>query len=325
MDKQGQRQEAGSDADVPSIKRLLAPPKLSTFQQVMDLASILWLFTESNFLTFVLPNTAFGILGALSGRCLTTQANPSVEEVLQRLPLIVLFNWSNVFVFDLANQRLPESVKEDLANKPWRPLPTGRVSSEQTRRLMLITIPVVLVLNFTFGVWRETALILILTWLYNDLKGGDELVRDLIIALAFALYNLGSLKIAIGRHLDITQQGYTWIAIISGVILTTMQVQDLKDQAGDRGRGRCTVPIVLGNTISRWSIAIFVLIWSCCCASFWGLQPWAYALPTMPGSFVAFRAVWGRNPDEDSRTWRLWCMWMVILYVLPVVHCSQAA
>lgn len=289
----------------------------------MDLACIFWLFTESNFLTFVVPNTAFGILGALSGRSLTTQENPSVVDVLQRLPLVMFFNWSNVFIFDLANQRLPESVKEDLANKPWRPLPTGRVSSEQTRRLMLIAIPVVLALNFTFGVWRETALILILTWLYNDLKGGDEIIRDLIIALAFALYNWGSLRIAIGAQTDITKQGYTWIAIISGVILTTMQVQDLKDQAGDRGRGRCTVPLVLGDTISRWSIAIFILIWSCCCAFYWGLRPWTYVLPTMLGGFVAFRALWRRNSGDDSRTWKLWCMWMVVLYLLPLVHRSR--
>ena len=283
----------------------------------------MWLFTESNFPTFVVPNTAFGILGAISGRCLTTQDSPAGKELLQRLPLVILFNWSNVLVFDFANQRLPESVEEDLVNKPWRPLPTGRVTSDQTRRLMLIAIPVVLALNFTFGVWQETALILILTWLYNDLKGGDEIIRDLIIAVAFGLYNMGSLKIAISGQTEITTQGYTWIAIISGVILTTMQIQDLKDEAGDRERGRVTIPLLLGEGISRWSIAIFVLIWSCCCAFFWELWPWAYALPAALGGFVAFRAIWRRTPKEDSRTWKLWCLWMVGLYGLPIVYRSQ--
>ena len=289
-----------------------------------DLPCLLWLFTESNFPTFVVPNTAFGILGASSGLCLTTQESPSSTKLLQRLPLVILFNWSNVLIFDFANQRLPESVEEDLANKPWRPLPAGRVTSEQTRRLMLIGIPIVLALNFTFGVWEETSLIFILTWLYDDLKGGDEIIRDFIIAVAFELYNMGSLKLAISAQTEITTQGYTWILIISGVILTTMQLQDLKDQAGDRGRGRRTIPLLLGEGISRWSIAIFVLIWSGCCAFFWELRPWAYALPAMLGGFVAFRAVWRRTSEEDSRTWKLWCLWMIVLYVLPIVHRSQA-
>lgn len=273
----------------------------------------------------MLPNTAFGILGAISGRSLTTQDSPTGKELLQRLPLVILFNWSSVLIFAFANQRLPEAVVEDRVNKPWRPLPTGRVTSEQTRRLMLIAIPVVLALNVTIGVWRESALILVLTWLYNDLKGGDEIIRDLIIAVAFGLYNMASLTIAVSAQTEISTQGYTWIAITSGVILTTMQVQDLKDQAGDCARGRLTMPLLLGERMSRWSIAIFVLVWSGLCTFFWELQPWAYGLPAVLGGFVAFQAVRGRSPEQDSRTWKLWCLWMMVLYVLPVAYRSKAS
>lgn len=285
----------------------------------------LWLFTESNFSTFVLPNTAFGILGALAGPYLTTQDNPSITGILKRLPLVVLFNWSNVLIFDLANQRTQESVKEDQLNKPWKPLPTGRVSMQQTRRLMLIAIPVVLGVNSTFRVGKETALLFILTWLYNDLKGGDEIVRDLIIALAFALYNHGSLKMATSSEADITERGYTWITTISGAILSTMQVQDLKDQAGDRERGRRTVPLMVGETISRWMIAIFVIVWSCYSAFFWSLPPWLYVIPMTPAGFVAFRALWKRSPHEDNGTWRLWCLWTAVLYALPLLRCHQSS
>lgn len=278
-----------------------------------------WLFTESNFLTFVLPNTAFGVLGALSGTSVTTQGSPTIAELLQRLPLITLFNWSNVFIFDLANQRLPESIQEDLINKPWRPLPTGRITSEQTRTLMLVAIPTVLAINFALGMWQDTALIFILTWLYNDLKGCDEIMRDLIIAVAFAIFNRGSLKLAISQQTEISHKGDSWTAIISVVILTTMQVQDLKDQAGDRGRGRRTIPLVVGDSISRWSIAGFVLLWSCCCAYFWESKSWAYASPILLGGYVASRAVRMRSPRKDGLTWRLWCLWMVVLYLLPIL------
>ncbi len=184
--------------------------------------------------------------------------------------------------------------------------------------MLLFAIPVVLALSFIVGVGGETALLFILTWLYNDLKGGDDILRNPIIAVAFALYNRGSLELATSAQTGITKRGYTWIAIISGVILTTMQVQDLKDQAGDRERGRRTAPLVFGDANSRWIIAIFVLIWSCYCAFFWGLRPWAYVVPTSLACFVAFRAVWKRNPDQDSRTWKLWCLWTAVLYVLPL-------
>lgn len=284
---------------------------------------LIWEFTESNFCTFVLPNTAFGVLGAFSGPSLTQGHVSSIAEILQRLPLVVLFNWSNVFIFDLANQRSPESIKEDLANKPWRPLPTGKVTAEQTRKGMLVVIPAVLFFNYCLGVWRESALILLLTWLYNDLRGGDEIIRDLIIAVAFGLYNGGSLSIAIGPESDITHQGYIWIGLVSGIVLTTMQVQDLKDQTGDRGRGRKTIPLVLGENVSRWMIGLFVPIWSCCCAFFWGLRGWGYALPMVLGLYITFRVVRKCAPEEDSRTWKLWCLWTAVVYFLPVSHRLQ--
>ncbi|KAL2045991.1 hypothetical protein ABVK25_011880 [Lepraria finkii] len=84
-----------------------------------------------------------------------------------------------------------------MINKPWRPLPTGRISQRQTRYLMLIAMPLVLLLDSVLSVWKETALLFNLTWIYNDLRGGDDswLVRNLVIAFAFFL---GSLKVASG-------------------------------------------------------------------------------------------------------------------------------
>ena len=90
--------------------------KRSLFTRLVYPLEIFWLFSQSDFFTFVLPNTAFGILGALSGSRLTTDENVSVGSVLQRIPLVILFNWSNVFIFDLANQRLPESVSNPMGS-----------------------------------------------------------------------------------------------------------------------------------------------------------------------------------------------------------------
>ncbi|KAJ0140375.1 hypothetical protein CTA2_1684 [Colletotrichum tanaceti] len=299
----------------------------STITDILRIPHLIWDFTESNFATFVVPNTAFGLLGGLTGSSLTTSSQATTMattmtlSVLQRLPLVVAFNWYSVLVFDLANQRGPESVDEDLVNKPWRPIPAGKVTPEQTRKAMLLAIPVVLALNYILGVWREGVFILILTWLYNDLRGGDELVRDVIIAAAYGLFNTASLKIAIGGDAEatVTDEGYAWASVISAVILTTMQVQDLKDQAGDRGRGRATVPLFFGDRASRASLAILVPFWSCVCVYVWNIRSWAVLLPIMSGAMVVAGVLRTRSPETDARAWKLWCLWTVCLYSLPLV------
>ncbi|OOQ83516.1 putative digeranylgeranylglyceryl phosphate synthase protein [Penicillium brasilianum] len=290
----------------------MSPPEAMSLSTLLHL---IWHFTESNVPTFVLPNSAFGLLAALAAPLLTNcSERPSSQILLGRTPRVVFFNWANVFVFDLANQRLPESRLEDRLNKPWRPLPTGRISPETTRRWMLVTIPFVLCVSAILGVATESAFIIILTWLYNDLHGGDEIIRDGIIACGYALYLTGSMRIACGLDCHISEHGYRWIAMMSGIIVTTMQVQDLKDQIGDRTRGRKTLPLVLGDTVSRWTIAGFTLFWSILCSYFWRMSLWGYALPMLTGIGVAFDVVSG---SHDARAWRCWCAWQVVVYALP--------
>lgn len=323
------------------------------FKRALNLLLLTWEFQESNIPTFLLPNSLFGLLGALSGTLLVlvpgTGAGseqldlvPEVSPlaILLRFPLVFLFNFLNNLTFDLANQTAPMAVEEDKVNKPWRPIPSGRVTQEQTRRAMLFVIPLVMAFNWAVGTWEEGMGITVLTWMYNDLGGGDELSRDVIIAIAFALFNGGSLRLSVpspasssfgsAAHYEISPQGYIWLAIISGVILTTMQVQDLKDQEGDRLRGRKNVPLVFGERFSRWVIAICVSAWSVACVVFWATQMMAssgrisfaalgFVVPLGLGWYVAFRALVLRGKPADARTWRLWCAWTVGLYLLPLL------
>lgn len=177
-----------------------------------------------------------------------------------------------------------------------------------------------MLINYTLGVWYEACPFWILTWLYNDLKGGDELIRDVIIAIAYGLYNIASLKIVCTRDIGPSEQGYHWAVMISGVILTTMQIQDLKDMAGDRSRGRQTSPLVLGEWWSRWSIAAFVVGWSVVCVWFWGFTGclW-YVVVCGVGGAVVVKVLLGRTVEGDAAAWRLWCVWLMALYVLPSV------
>ncbi|KAL5047509.1 UbiA prenyltransferase family-domain-containing protein [Aspergillus fruticulosus] len=291
-----------------------------------ELPALVWAFTESNFSTFVLPNTAFGLLAVLAAPTLTDSLDtPSAWSLLTRsAPRMLLFNWANVFVFDLANQRAPASVVEDSLNKPWRPLPRGRISSEQTRRLMLGAIPAAVGISAGLGVGHESALCLLLTWMYCDLGGGDELTRDFLIGLGYTLALVTSLRIGIPGNAELSTTGYRWLGVLGGVVVTTMQVQDLKDQAGDRTRGRKTWPLVVGDTASRWWLAACLLFWSLACSLFWGLPLWGFrtCIPLAMGICVACCVLRRR---ADGLAWRLWCIWQVVLYSLPIMAQRHAS
>ncbi|RYP29678.1 hypothetical protein DL767_006630 [Monosporascus sp. MG133] len=97
--------------------------------------------------------------------------------------------------------RPPVSAEEDALNKPWRPGPRGRITARQIRAT------------------RASS------------------SANAIIAIAFRVYNTGPVKVAVGPEttrdgtlfLGLTTRGVLWAAIVSAVIFTTMQVQDLQD------------------------------------------------------------------------------------------------
>ncbi|KAK6220910.1 hypothetical protein LQW54_001830 [Pestalotiopsis sp. IQ-011] len=233
------------------------PPSLT--RQVLQAWRIAWLFIESDILTFVVPNTLFGLASALAGPPLLVSPAPDLADVLlRRAPRVLLFFLYNTFLFTLANQRSPEAAREDAANKPWRPIPSGLITPEQTRGLLLCLAPAALGLNYCLGVWTQGLLVQVLSYYYNELQGGAGALREVILAVSYGLANRTSLQLAAGPGGAVGAQGDRWILLVSMVILTTMHVQDLKDQVGDRRAGRKTLPLVAGDGVCRVLLAVFV-------------------------------------------------------------------
>ena len=281
-----------------------------------------WLFTVSDHVTFVLPESLFGLFGALSGPALTTNPSPTISSVFSRLPSILIWTWLNTFVFVLSNQSNPDAIKEDSLNKPWRPLPARRITFAQTRKLLLFTVPAVLAgTYFCFGAFEETAVLFSLTWMYNEMGGADGnfIMRNFFIAVAYAFYGSGALRIAAGfpQH-GPSHSASRWLATTAGVIFSTMSIQDLKDEEGDRARGRRTAPIVLGENPTRYFIALAVLAWSWLCPIFWGVRRVVSAPCVALGLFITIRLIVLRNRDADRISWKLWSCWVMGIYCLPL-------
>ncbi|PYH97895.1 hypothetical protein BO71DRAFT_406542 [Aspergillus ellipticus CBS 707.79] len=311
-----------SEAPPDKPERNSPLPATPTPHSLASLLKTIWLFTADDFKTFVLPETVFGICAALSGPLLTPNPTPHLVDVLARIPVVILWNWLNLLVFNLSNQRYPSSVAEDQINRPWRPLPAGRISIIQTRHLLLLAIPVVFGLTVYLGAWEETALLYIFNWVYNDIGGGDDgyILRNVLLALAFSQYHKGSLRVGSRAGFDILPRTWGWIAITSALIGTTMHIQDIKDQEGDRAKGRRTVPLVLGDGLARWSVAVPVVVWSVACPLFWGVGMLGYLLPVGVGGAIAGRILLLRERRADKRTWKMWTAWTAFIWMMPLVR-----
>ena len=101
-------------------------------------------------------------------------------------------------------------------------------------------------------------------------------------------------------------------------MLTTMHLPDFKDQAGNRERGRRTIPLVLGDLLALWMSALFIVVWSWVCLLFWDAPGWLSLALVLFGSWIALRVVRKRSHQADSRSWRLWSLWTAALYTLPL-------
>lgn len=134
-----------------------------------------------------------------------------------------------IFIFDFVNQCGVDLVEEDRINKFWWFIFSGYVIMEYVRLLLFSLILLVMVMNWYFGVFFEGMWIFVLVWMYNDLRGGDYMFRDLLIVVGFLGFNGGSLRFVGGVGRMVNDEGYLWIVMIVVVILIIGYIQDFKD------------------------------------------------------------------------------------------------
>jgi hypothetical protein len=271
-----------------------------------------------------MPVTMFGIVSVLAGPPLTTTSNSQGSlAVLARFTQTFSWVWINVLAFSISNQRSPDSILEDSINKPWRPIPAGKITAAQAGRLHLAAMAVGLSLIVLYlGAIEETVICFVGTWIYNDLGGANDhfVVRNFLNGIAYIVYCSGAMRVACGSSQVLANTPtYRWLIIIGFIVFTTMQVQDLKDQLGDRERNRHTAPLVIGDIPSRWSIAIGVSIWTIICSMYWNLNLSEFMLPFSFGILVAVRVLVFRTSIEDRTTYLTWCFWLISLFFLPLI------
>ena len=280
----------------------------------------LWLFTQSDLKSMIYPNIILSVVCGVSRADLSPGQSTDLTYIISNIPYVFAWLWLNLLLFNLANQRLPSSIMEDSINKPWRPIPSGRIGANQARILLFIMIPLVLLVSVALGTVTQALALMALTWTYNDLAGADNsfVMRNLLNALGMSVFSAGAIIVARGSPPGLTEATTQWVAFIGLVVATTVHVQDMKDQEGDAVRERRTLPLVMGDGFARWTIAGFVMGWSLAAPTFWSVSVLGYVLTVAIGATITFRILWLRKVEADKDTWTCWCLWMVSLYLLPL-------
>ena len=241
----------------------------------------------------MVPSTIFGITNAwaaskydphVAGALPLPQTISDSLKSIERAVAVLSWLLVNLIPFVINNQRGQRAVAEDSFNKPWRPFPRGRVSHEWGTRVLLsmnIFAPIYS-LAFTGGIRHCVALIWLGVW-YNNWGGADKnpVIRNVINGLGFTCFASGAMEVALGGSflpLHPLDWSCRWLLVVIGIIFSTVQLQDMSDQAGDARRGRRTVPLVWGDTAARWTIAIPMLGWGIWCPMFWEVSSFWFIL-----------------------------------------------
>jgi 4-hydroxybenzoate polyprenyltransferase len=285
----------------------------------------IWLFTFSDIKTIIAPSTAFGLMNAIAVSLNSKSYVLPPSEILTRTPFVVFWVWINLLPFAIDNQRQPDSIEEDLINKPWRTMPSKRLSPAAAKRLMLCLYPVAIMASFFFGNIFQCLSLICLGFWYNDLRGSDSsfAVRNFINACGFVCFASGAMQVAVGQHESALRLLGWWSPVIACIVFSTVQTQDMYDQRGDAVRNRKTLPLVIGDGPARWTIAIPMSVWCWVTPLMWKTSAAGYIAPVSLGLIIAIRTLWKRTEKQDKTTFRFWNLWLVCVYLLPLIKATE--
>ncbi|KAH8589960.1 UbiA prenyltransferase [Bisporella sp. PMI_857] len=286
----------------------------------------LFLFTKSDFKTVIMPQSIFALSVVLSQVNTLSIATHQfgLFEAATRLPFALAWIWLHLLVENISNQRLESSIIEDAANKPWRPIPAGRISSAEAQGLLRIIMPLAIVLSVLLDSFTASVTLMAMIWLYNDLDGSSSgpIQRNAINAAGLACFGWGGIAILSEASPETAQNiPRTWLALTAAIITTTVHAQDMPDMEGDGARDRKTVPLLYGEQWARYSLAAFVLFWSVGCLLFNNVPLTTLNMghaPLVVGAVMALLTTKYWNQSSDELVWKLWCIWISLIYVMPL-------
>ncbi|KAJ7146034.1 UbiA prenyltransferase family-domain-containing protein [Mycena epipterygia] len=262
------------------------------------------LFTWTDYKTIFIPVTAFACA-----------AGPlySLSNLLQTWVWI----WMHLLLCNVSNQA--RSKDEDLINRPWRPIPAGRLTESQAVSLRWATAVVCVLWSAVYG-WDQvmTSLGLLLTTYIYDEGGASKHVigKNFCNIGGYVAFEIGATKIiASQRNLD--PISLTAVLISGILIFTTIQAQDFPDVEGDAALGRITFPIYAPE-FSRTATLGALAGWSMFLSWYWSLGPISSVTFMLLGLYSGTRYYLWRKVSDDKRSYLVFSVWLTLAHILPL-------
>jgi len=206
-------------------------------------------------------------------------------------------------------------VDEDAVNKPWRPIPSGRISVSSARKLRWFLLPACLLLSLRLGVPDAGLGLTVSILLHNELDLGRHWAgKNGLCGFGYAFFELGATRLAgINRSLTMAQ-----LAVVSSsalIVITTIHAQDFRDIEGDQQLGRATFPLIYPY-FSRHTMLPVLLGWSLILISASDLRgPLALGLLAL-SALTGLRFACLKNVSADRRSYLLYNIWLSLAHIM---------
>ncbi|KZV62337.1 hypothetical protein PENSPDRAFT_758779 [Peniophora sp. CONT] len=268
-------------------------------------AKTIHLFVQADYKTVILPVTLISYF-----------ATPHTSPL--HFSRSIIWAFIQLLYFCIANQVFdPE---EDALNKPWRPIPAGRISVRGANILRAVILPVCIALSWNWGVLPQCFVLVALGSVYNDFNlGAHWAPRHASVAIMYGALNSGAAHVAC----DICPHGLDTVNLFRHtlnalVILTTIQAADFRDAEGDAARGRSTIPL-RWPSLARLSMPALMIVWSAVVCAVSSAQLVVEATLLLMGLATGMRFQYLTTPKQDRRSYLWYDLWLCVAQVLPFV------
>ncbi|KAI0253443.1 UbiA prenyltransferase family [Lactifluus subvellereus] len=225
--------------------------------------------------------------------------------------------WFHQFLCNVSNQA--RSHEEDRINRPWRPLPSGRISEPQAVALRWAIVVFCIFLSSIYDqdLVMTTLGLVASTFTYDELgAAGNSIGKSLCTAAGYASFEVGATTI-IGAHHALDFVSVTAVIISGILIFSAIQAQDFPDVEGDKVVGRMTFPIYAPE-LSRFLTLFATVAWSVFLSWFWDVGPISTAVFVSLGIHVGLRYYCWRTLEADKRSYLIFNVWLMAAHVLPL-------
>ena len=255
----------------------------------------------------VYEKTIFGLVNA---------PNPTLSQALP----VIFWVFLHLLQCDISNQYLPSSIIEDTENKPYRPIPSGRVTVKRATQLRWALVPLCLALSGLYGaqVVYMSAVFLCMTAAYNELNGSAFwLTRDTINGTGFAGLLAAAILVVNPDH-KLNNTNIAAVLFSAATFATTNFAQDFKDVIGDKLAKRNTIPVVFPQGFARVTLAVLVLGWTAILSTFWALPLVVKTVYFSLALTIGVRFICLRSLESDRTTY-YYLYNVSALFLLPMI------